>query len=156
MFRTPGIKRLLQEIELARFGYLFGTLLNAGLSVTDTLKALEAATTMPHYKKLYTYLGESINNGYSIKDSLRRYTGAGRLLPPAVQQMVIAGERSGSLPDTLENIGTIYEEKANITTDNLEAMLEPILLIVVWFGVLGVAIAVIMPIYSLIGGLDAA
>lgn len=155
LFRTPGIKKLLQEIELARFGYLFGTLLNAGLSVTDTLKALGAATTMPHYKKLYAHLEESIGNGYSIKDSLKQFKHVNHLIPAAVQQMVIAGERSGSLPDTLENIGSIYEEKANITTDNLEAMLEPILLIVVWFGVLGVAVAVIMPIYGLIGGLDA-
>jgi type II secretory pathway component PulF len=154
LFHTPGIRRLLQEVELARFGYLFGTLLDAGLSITDTLKALQAASTMPQYQSLYRYLSESIDNGFSIRDSFKKYRHINELLPPSVQQMVIAGERSGSLPDTLQNIGTIYEEKANITTDNLEAMLEPILLLVVWFGVLGVAVAVILPIYSLVGGLQ--
>lgn len=67
--------------------------------------------------------------------------------------MVVAGERSGSLPETLLNIGRIYEEKSDISTQNLEAILEPILLIIVWIGVMGVAVAVIMPIYSLVGGL---
>ena len=67
--------------------------------------------------------------------------------------MLIAGERSGSLPETLLSIGAIYEEKADVSTTNLEAILEPILLIIVWLGVMGVAVAVILPIYSLIGGL---
>jgi type IV pilus assembly protein PilC len=68
--------------------------------------------------------------------------------------MVIAGERSGALPETLKSIGDIYEEKADISTQNLEAILEPILLVIVWLGVLGVAVAVILPIYSLVGGLS--
>jgi type IV pilus assembly protein PilC len=68
--------------------------------------------------------------------------------------MIIAGERSGSLSEVLITIGRNYEEKSDITTQNLEAILEPILLIIVWLGVMGVAVAVIMPIYSLVGGLD--
>lgn len=153
LFAIPGIKRLLLEVEVARFGYLFGTLLDAGLGVTDALEALEGATTMPQYKKLYRHLGQSIENGFSFKDSLKNFDGIDRLLPPAVQQMVIAGERSGALPDTLRNVGDIYEEKSAITTENLEVILEPILLVTISIGVLGVAVAVILPIYSLIGGL---
>lgn len=153
LFHTPGVKRLLLEIEVARFGYLFGTLLNAGLSITEALRALESATAMPYYKNLYHYLGESIENGFSVHDSLKKYQNADRLLPPAVQQMVIAGEKSGALPGTLTNIGSIYEEKSAITTTNLEVILEPVLLVIISVGVLGVAIAVILPIYSLIGGL---
>ena len=153
LFHIPGIKRLLLEVEIARLGYLFGTLLNAGLGITEALKALESATAMPHYKKLYHYLAESIDNGFSVRDSLKKYPHADRLIPPAVQQMIIAGEKSGALPGTLTNIGSIYEEKSAITTTNLEVILEPILLVVISVGVLGVAVAVILPIYSLIGGL---
>jgi type II secretory pathway component PulF len=53
------------------------------------------------------------------------------------------------------SVGEIYDEKANSTTQNLEVILEPILLVIVWLGVLGVAVAVILPIYGLIGGLGA-
>lgn len=152
---TPGIARLFREIEIARFGYLTGTLLQSGLSVTQALDLLVAATTSPTYKKFYRHLYEAFDDGYSFKDSIKQYKHADRLLPSALQQMVIAGEHSGSLPETLEKIGTMYEEKSDVTTENLETLLEPILLIIVWLGVMAVAVAVILPVYSLIGGLDA-
>ena len=54
----------------------------------------------------------------------------------------------------LKNIGEVYENKSVNTIKNLTTALEPILLIFVWFGVMAVALSVILPIYSLIGGLN--
>lgn len=153
LFHMPGIAKLLHEIEIARFGYLFGTLLKAGLSVTDSLQLLAKATTARQYQRFYTHLGQAFDEGWSFAESTARMPRKLQPLPPAVRQMIIAGERSGSLPETLQNIGSIYEEKANISTQNLQSILEPILLVVVWLGVMGVAVAIIMPIYSLVGGL---
>jgi type II secretory pathway component PulF len=153
LFHTPGIAKLLREVEIARFGYLLGTLLQAGLSVTQAFELLQNATNLVQYKVFYAYMKTSLEDGYSFKTSLQQYKQSATLMPPAVQQMIIAGERSGALPETLISIGTIYEGKADTSTQNLETVLEPILLIIVWLGVLGVAVSVIMPIYSLVGGL---
>lgn len=154
LFRLPGISRLMHEVEIARFGYLLGTLLQAGLTVTESLASLGRASQAPLYKKLYAYLGSAVEDGYSFKTAFPKFKHMAKAIPPSVQQMVIAGERSGSLPETLLSVGAIYEEKADISTQNLEAILEPILLIIVWLGVMGVAVAVIMPIYGLVGGLN--
>lgn len=155
LFRMPGISRLLYEVEIARFGYLLGTLLKAGLSVTQSLDLLHDATSALRFKKLYRYLSQSFEDGYGFRASLAKYKHINKLIPSAVQQMIIAGERSGALPDTLISVGEIYDEKASVTTQNLEVILEPVLLVIVWVGVLGVAVAVILPIYGLIGGLGA-
>lgn len=154
LFALPGIGRLMREVEIAQFGYLLGTLLNAGLSITQALKLLADASTAPQYQRLYRSLTELLGDGYSFKESLGRYKSSKKMLPPAVQQMVIAGERSGSLPKVLLTVGRTYEQKSSITTANLEAILEPILLVIVWIGVMMVAVAVIVPIYSLLGGLQ--
>jgi type II secretory pathway component PulF len=156
LFHIPGISKLLYEVEVARFGYLLGTLLQAGLSVTQALQLLHDASSSVRYKKFYLYLKDSFEEGYSFKTSLANYKKTRQLIPPAVQQMIIAGERSGALPETLLSAGEIYEEKADISTQNLEVILEPILLVIVASGVLMVAIAVILPIYSLVGGLNGA
>lgn len=153
LFHMPGISRLLHEVEIARFGYLFGTLLEAGLSVTESLQLMARATDARPYKRFYLALSKGFDEGWSFADSTAAMSRRNQPLPPAVRQMIIAGERSGALPETLQNIGTIYEEKSGITTQNLQAVLEPILLVVVWLGVMGVAVAIIMPIYSLVGGL---
>lgn len=154
LLHVPGVGRLLKEIEIAQFGYLLGTLIEAGLPITQALQLLADTTTSPAYKKLYRHLGESISDGNTFKQSLSDHRRSTKLIPIAVQQMIAAGERSGSLPDVLKSVGNTYEEKSNTTTENLETIIEPILLVTVAGGVLLVAVAVILPIYSLIGSLN--
>lgn len=150
----PGISRLMREVEVAQFGYLLGTLLDAGLPVTKAINLLAGSTSLSQYRKFYLYLARSLEDGHTFQQSLQAYPKVSKLLPPAVQQMVIAGERSGSLSEVLSTIGRTYEQKSDITTQNLEAILEPILLVIVWVGVMLVAVAVIVPIYGLVGGLN--
>ena len=75
-----------------------------------------------------------------------------RLIPAPIQQLIVAGEQSGLLTETLTKIGQMFENKADASTKNLTTILEPILLVIVWLGVVAVALAVVLPIYSLIGG----
>ena len=153
LFVLPGISRLMRQVEVAQFGYLLGTLLDAGLPITKALNMLAGSSQSIDYQKLYSYLENSLQDGQTFGQSLKAYKDISKLLPPAVQQMVIAGEQSGSLSQVLATIGRTYESKADVTTQNLEAILEPILLVIVWVGVMVVAVAVIVPIYSLVGGL---
>lgn len=152
--RLPGIGRLIQELEVARFGYLLGTLLDAGIQVTQALDSLEKATAFPHYQALYSHLRRQIDQGDSFKTGLASFSASGRLIPRPIQQLVVAGEQSGSLTDILGQISRAYEAKVEITTKNLTVILEPILLLIVWLGVLGVALSVILPVYGLIGGFN--
>ncbi|HEU5121789.1 MAG TPA: type II secretion system F family protein [Candidatus Saccharimonadales bacterium] len=154
LIRLPGVGRLIREVEIAQFGYLLGTLMEAGLSITQALLLLADTTSAPDYRKFYRHLARSLDEGFSFKESLAHYKKSSKLLSPAIQQIIIAGERSGSLPEVLKSIGKTYEQKSDTTTQNLETIIEPILLVVVAAGVMLVAIAVILPIYSLIGGLN--
>lgn len=76
------------------------------------------------------------------------------LIPVSIQQLVITSEQSGNLAKTLIRIGEIYEAKTEISTKNIAVLLEPILLVIVWLGVVAVAIAVILPLYSLLGSIN--
>ncbi|MSU75089.1 MAG: hypothetical protein EXS55_01040 [Candidatus Magasanikbacteria bacterium] len=154
LFHTPGVNRLLQEVELGRFGYILGTLLEAGLPVTAALIAIRDATVFRSFRRLYTHLHDRVEEGNSFRKSFSLYRGAHKLFPVAMQQLIGAGEQSGKLPGTLLNIGAVYEAKTELTTKNLTVILEPILLVTVWLGVVAVALSVILPIYSLIGGLS--
>ena len=155
LFALPGIKQLIQEVELARFGYLLGTLLQAGFPVTQAIAALTQATLASRYKKFYDYLEQSIADGNSFKKSFAHYAKLNRLMPTPIQQLIIVGEKSGNLPETLLAISQSFEAKTELTTKNLTVILEPLLLVIVWLGVVAVALAVILPIYSLIGSFNA-
>lgn len=154
LLKIPGIKRLLQESELGRTGYIMGTLLNAGLPVVRTLASIENASTFYFYRKFYRFLRENVEQGNSFQKSFELYKKTDKLIPPHVQQMIISGEQSGHLPEIFLSIGEDFEAKSDLTAKNLTVILEPIMLIIVWLGVSFIALAVILPIYSLLGGIN--
>lgn len=154
LLALPGIRRLTQELELARFGYLLGTLLDAGLPIVQSLNAIANASPFIAYKKFYKDLLVMIEEGNSFEKSFATIKKSRALVPMPIQQMIIAGEQSGGLAKVLKTIGENYEAKSEVTSKNLSVILEPLLLVIVWVGVVFVALAVILPIYSLIGGIN--
>jgi type II secretory pathway component PulF len=150
-----GAKRIIVETELARFGYNLGMLLKSGLSISECLDSLVRSTDSYLYRDLYKKIKVGIEEGRSFSDIFNSEKRLNRLVPRPIQQMIIVAERSGRLPETMIKINEIYEEKIDDTTKNLSAILEPVLLIVIWSGVLLLALAIIMPIYGMIGDFNA-
>jgi type II secretory pathway component PulF len=155
LFRIPSIRDLYKEIEIARFGYVMYSLVQAGIPLTEALLSVEQSTNLTPYRKFYHYLYQSVDDGDSLEKSFIRYKKLRKLLPINIQQMIIAGEHSGNFVSIIGKVSAIYEEKIDTTSKNLSVILEPILLVVVALGVLFLALSVIMPIYSLVGGLNA-
>lgn len=154
LFFLPGVKNIIREVETARFGFLLGMLLEAGLPVVRAIDSLSSATGNAPYRRFYRHLCDSIEEGNSFEKSFLSARRGYRFIETPIQQLIVAGERSGNLPETLKRIGETFEAKAESTTKNLTVMLEPVLLVIVWLGVVAVALAVILPIYSLVGGLN--
>lgn len=154
LFHTPAISGLLKEVELARFGSLLGNLLQTGLPVLESLQSLTESTTLYRYKKLYLHIGEKVKEGNSFQKSFEQYKHINNLIPVPIQQLVITAEQSGNLANTLIKIGEVYETKTEDSAKNISVLLEPILLVIVWLGVVAVALAVILPLYSLLGSLN--
>lgn len=154
LFATPGIGPLIRQVELGRIGYIVGTLLRAGVPITDTLQSLHDTAAFVEYQRFYGFLKQSVERGISLKQCFSTFPKSTALVPRPIQQMLIAGEQSGRLADTFLRVGELFEEKTEDSSKNLSVILEPVLLLIVWISVVGIALAVILPIYSLIGGLN--
>lgn len=151
IFRIPGIGRLAREATIARFGVILGGLLKAGVPLVEALHSLAEVTPIVSYRKFYVHLLEHITIGDSFAKSFAALHKSGKLLPPSVQQLVMTGERSGSLSEILLKIASIYEKKANETAQKLPVILEPIILLFIGALVGTIAFAIIIPIYSIVG-----
>ncbi len=153
LFIIPGVKPLLFESEIARFGFILGSLLNAGLPVTDALGSLADSMATKRYRDVAAYIKVSVEQGNSFAKALDGMKHK-EYIPGPIRQLIVSAEKTGTLADTLIKAGAIYEDKADITARNLETLLEPIILVIIAVAVLMVALAVILPIYSLVGGLN--
>ena len=151
---VPGVGKVMIEVELARSFYVFGTLLEAGIPIVRALESLKESATLRRYEKFFTEVTTRVKEGFSFQKCFEVIPHVNRLLPSTIQQMIISAEQSGRLGKTLLKIGETYEDKSEDTTKNLIILLEPIMLIVVWLMVAAIALAVVMPIYSLVGNVD--
>ncbi|MCK9578127.1 type II secretion system F family protein [bacterium] len=153
-FNVFGGRKIIQENELARFGYNMGILLKSGLSISECFDSLVDSTDFYCYKYFYKKLKNLIEEGQTFEQIFSKID-ANYLIPRSIQQMIIVAEKSGRLSDSMLNIGQIYQERIDNTTKNISTILEPVLLIIIWVGVLLLSIAIILPIYSLIGNFSA-
>jgi len=150
---VPGVKSLIIEASIARFGIILGSLLSAGVPPVDALESLTEVTSLQRYKKFYIQLTEHIKIGDSFSKSFAEIKNSKKVIPISVQQIIVTGERSGRLSEVLSKIADIYQNKAEETAQKLPIILEPMLLIFI-AGLVGfIAFSIIMPIYSVVGNL---
>ncbi len=151
MFKIPGIGALARQATIARFGVILGGLLQAGVPVIEAMQSLVDVTPVLGYRRFYQKLLDHLSVGDSFAKSFGLIPHSGKLLPPSVQQLVITGERSGTLSEIMLKIADIYDKKASETAQKLPVILEPILLIFIGGLVATIAFAIIVPIYSIVG-----
>jgi type IV pilus assembly protein PilC len=154
LMHMPGIKGLLRDGELAKFGHVFGSLLQVGVPIPEALDALKSSSTLETFQKLYERLKIRIVNGEGFEKAFKNDAYLARTMPQTIQQLLVTAEQSGQMAETVTSMGDIYEGRLDLGTKNLTVILEPILLFAVWLGVVLLAVAIITPIYSVLQGVS--
>ena len=66
--------------------------------------------------------------------------------------MIKIGEQSGTIDQMLDRVATFYETEVDEEVKNLSTTLEPVMMVVLGLTVGIIVLAVLLPVYSLIGG----
>jgi type IV pilus assembly protein PilC len=98
------------------------------------------------FRKSMDEASVALKSGQTIAKILEQYPS---LYPPLVQQMVNVGEESGTLDEVSQDLATFFEEEVDQTMSNLSTIIEPVLLLVLGVAVAAMALAIMLPIYSL-------
>jgi type IV pilus assembly protein PilC len=125
------------------------TLSSLSKSAIPIIEALEITADVlgnVHYKNAVLEASKNVKTGVTISDSLEFYP---KLFPPLATQMIMVGERSGTTDDLLNELAAYYNEEIDQTLKNISTIIEPVLIIFLGVVVGGLAISVIMPMYSL-------
>ena len=64
------------------------------------------------------------------------------------------GEKTGKLDEILQNVASFYEEEVTNAVDNLVSLIEPMLIVIMGFGVALLVAGVLLPIYTSINTLQ--
>ena len=147
-FSLPLISGLVKLIDLTRFSRSMYLLLSSGIPIN---LALELAADVVNKKKtlqIIEYSKKMVLSGKKLSEGFR----AGKGYVPAVTiKLIEAGERTGSLDKSMQDISEYFDYEVSQKIKTLTALLEPIMLVMVGVMVGGMMLAIIAPIYGLIG-----
>mgnify|MGYP001607740208 CR=1 FL=1 len=140
------IGSIVKKINLAKFSRTFCSLLKTDVPIVDTFRLSALVLNNLVYQQELLQKAEIVKKGESIAEILKE---SPSLFPPVLIQMIDVGEKTGTLDTILENLAQFYEEDIDQTMTNLPQIIEPILLVFLGVGVAFIAIAVLMPMYSM-------
>ena len=145
MLKTPLFGDLLTKSTIARFSRTLGTLLNAGVAITDALSVTAKTAGNTKVEQSIMYIQRSISGGKPIADPMTET----KIFPPMVIQMTAVGEKTGGLGNMLIKVADFFDEEVDAAVDTLTSMIEP-LIIVFLGGFIGfILVAMYMPMFSL-------
>jgi type IV pilus assembly protein PilC len=142
---VPLFKRMFRALYITRSLHTMGELVNAGVPMLDTLAITADISGNQLYRRMWRAVYASVKQGKKISQPLQKSP----LLPRAVVQMIAAGEESGKLGETLDNVSKFYSKELKATIKAVTSMIEP-LMIVCMGGIVGfIAMSIILPIFKM-------
>lgn len=147
----PVFGNIQRKSSCARFGRTLCTLLSAGVSMIDAIEITARSMDNIHYKRALFDAKDQVSRGVSLSRPLKTCG----LFPPMVIHMVSIGEETGNTEKMLENIAEYYEEDVQMATEQMMALLEPLIIIVMAVIVGLLIIAIMQPMLVLYDSLGA-
>jgi general secretion pathway protein F/type IV pilus assembly protein PilC len=143
--RIPLFGRIFQDLAVARFCRVLGTLLGNGVSILKGLDISRHATGNIILSETIEKAAENISAGQSLAVPLQK---SGRF-PVTVTEMISVAEESNTLDKVLVSIAETLEKGTSRKLDLMVRLLEPLMLMVMAIIILFIVIALLMPILNM-------
>ncbi|OGG27484.1 hypothetical protein A2960_04275 [Candidatus Gottesmanbacteria bacterium RIFCSPLOWO2_01_FULL_39_12b] len=152
LLNLPFISDLARIIDLTRFSRSLSLLLAAGIPITAALSLTKKTVNKEDIARVISSAGESVLSGKRISDALKE---AKTIIPVIMIKIIEAGEKSGTLDRSLQEISEHLDYQVSQILTRLLTLMEPLLMVVVGIMVGSMMMAIIAPIYSMIGQVGA-
>ena len=146
IINVPVIAPIVKKINLARFARTMSSLLKTDIKVVECFHITANTLNNTLYRQSLHAAAERVVKGEEIHVVLKQYP---RLYNDVIIEMVSVGEETGELDDILSEIADFYEEEVEDVMNALPTLIEPLIIIILAAAIGAMAVAIIMPMYSL-------
>jgi len=143
--REVKLKDMLERVrqqDVAVLTRQFGTLLRAGISMSESLNALVEQQDRPKLKVVLGVIRGKVREGTSLADALAEHR---KVFPDLYINMVRVGEASGTLDVVLERLADFLEAQVKLKSKITSAMIYPVLMMFVGVLIVGAMMVFVIP-----------
>jgi len=145
--KLPIAGAIIKKINLARFSLTLSSLLKSTIPIVDATDITAETCGNVLYREALHEAAEKIKTGTPLSEILGDHS---NLFPPMVTEMIMVGERTGEIDQLLNELANFYSKEVDKTMKNFTQIIEPVIILVLGVAVAGMAVAVIMPMYTLV------
>ncbi|HEU4952038.1 MAG TPA: type II secretion system F family protein, partial [Holophagaceae bacterium] len=146
----PVAGALATKLGMSRFAAFFAAQYRAGVPIIQLLRECEGVTGNARLGVSVRAIREGVESGERIA-AMAATVGH---FPPLVVRMLAIGEETGQLERTLGKVSAYFDAEVRAEVKRFFQLLEPALLVVLAAIVIFVAVSILLPIYTLIGGIS--
>lgn len=142
--RSLGTGRKISASNLIAFNTQLSSLLKTKLPLAESLRHLSKEMRSARLKSVTETMAKNLEAGGSFSESVAEYAG---YFPPLYVSMVIAGEKTGVLAETLFRAANHFKSIDDFKRKLLNMMVYPALVLIVAMAVLVFLVKVMVPPY---------
>jgi len=146
LLKIPAVSETIKTVNMINFSRTLGLLLKAGIKIVEALEITSSTLTNLVYRKEVSHVADIVKKGDQMS---KRFLERQDLFSAIFTQMIIVGENTGKLDESVLFLSNFYESELDEATKSLSSFIEPILLLIMGGIVAFVALAIITPIYKI-------
>jgi len=146
ILKMPVIGNISIERSVQNFCQTSAMLLKAGLRLPTIMEIAIQTNRNRVIRQALSNVRDRLVQGEGLSQPL----GEIKMFPPLLVEMVIVGEKTGTMDNTLATLADFYEKKVDRRIDALISMIEPALTAVIGVVVIFIALSMITPLYSIL------
>ena len=143
--KMPVAGPLIKKVAVSKFTRTLSTMLQSGVPILDALQVVAKTSGNKVIEAAVFRVAESIAEGRPIAEPLEE----SGVFPNMVVQMINVGESVGALDNMLAKIADFYDGEVDQAVENLTAMIEPLMMVVLGGMIGGLVVAMYLPIFTM-------
>ena len=128
--------------SLVIFCRQLGTMLNAGIPISQALKMIQDKADSPRSRKVFSQLYEDVQKGNSLSLAMQLQPG---MFPSLLVNMILAGEAGGTLDSAMNRMADHFDKEMKLSNKVKAALVYPIILSVLAVSVVLILVTFVLP-----------
>lgn len=147
---VPLFGSMFRKLYMARLTRTGQTLLSTGVAMLDMLRITSESVNNSIISRSIDRAAEKVKGGKALSSSLQPED----YILPLVPQMIKIGEQSGKIDEMMGKTAQVYEDELDEEIKAISTAIEPILMVILAIVAGGMVGAILLPIYSLVNGIN--
>ncbi|MCC7407061.1 MAG: type II secretion system F family protein [Phycisphaeraceae bacterium] len=141
LLRTPILGEVIRKQAIARIAMIIAELMRSGIVFLEAARTAASSTSNQLIREALDQAGQAVAAGRDIGEALSDQ----RAFGPVVVQVFAVGQQSGRLEEMLDELAQEYDQQVAVAASRLNAVLEPLLILVMVVVVGLIAFATVLP-----------